>query len=265
MMNPGVSDRKVMNESNADFIRAIKEFYIIAKSFFVNNFSLNFSNDIKTEKDFINYLNTFLFKEEEKNNGIINFLKDNFSLRLLDKGEKIVDYSKPFSLILLPFEKQKTLNIYFVKFLIYSNLVENFVGCFGFTSFDNIFFYVDRNGNLIEDLNGIKKMKDKIVIERKKHKEDDKEIESRVYFIRLIENLYQNNDFLILEMPNLSFLLTCSGVFRKFYNLGYSLNKLEELFFSNFFLENSKELKERIKIEKINADLENFYVIENIK
>jgi hypothetical protein len=251
-MNPGVAE-DMMKIPESDFFNSIDFFYNLIKPFFFGNLE-------PTEENLVNYLNTHIFNKEELTNLELKFLKNNFSLILFKKWEELVDYSKPYNLILLPFEGLKALNTFFVKFLVYSTLTKDFVAAFGFNPYNDDFFYVDLFNCYYNKFNSRKN--DLTIVERKKFEDMEKEIKSRAFFIDFIQYFYQKNDFLFLYSPNYSFLLTIFGVFKEFYNLGFD-NSLEELFFANFFIEKSKFLKENLIKQDLKVDLENFYLIRS--
>lgn len=240
-----------MKYKKTDFFNSIYSLYNNSKSFFLQE-------KIK-EEFFLNYLN---YLEE---NLIENeYLKNNFSIIYYKNFEKLINYSKPYNLILLPFEGLKIINSFFVKFLIYSTLSRDFIGAFGFNPFNNDFFYTDLFHVYYNKKNNINR-ENKILIERKKFNED-LEIKSRSFLINFFYNFYQNleKEVLFLYSPNYSLLLTSFGVFEECLCLGYDFNKLDELFFFNIFLEKNNSFKEKIKKEVLLKDLPNFYRIKKI-
>jgi len=251
MMNPGVSEH-MMKVPQSDFFNSIEFLHNIIKPFFFGNLE-------PKEEDLINYLNTHIFNKKSSNLEI-NFIKNNFTLIFFKKWEELIDYSKPYNLILLPFEGLKALNSFFIKFLVYSTLKNDFVAAFGFNPYNDDFFYADLF-NYYYNKYGLRK-ENIAIIERKKFENEDKEIKSKAFFIDFIQQFYQKKDFIFLYSPNYSFLLTAFGIFKEFYNLGFS-NSLEDLFFANFFIEKSKFLKRNIIKEDLEIDLNDFYLIKS--
>ena len=213
---------------------------------FIKKISQGFLDDLDiNEQKYINFLRHFLENCQTKE---CDFINKNLDLINWVHEEELLEHERDYNLILLPFERNETLNVTFVKFLITSNIKEDAVAAFGFTN-TGTDFYIDIAGNEYFDIKINKKV---VLIERKiKDWDKDYEIKSKAFMVDQINNFYLHDvDFDNIDMPNFSFLASMYQHEVSSYLIGYDLNDIKDLYFANFFYDLSKKKVKEYSIIK---------------